>query len=59
MMVTLVYIYVVIHYEAVKLKNEAACEFKYPLYIIMAFGAMELIMYYLREQKKTSVYIPL
>lgn len=59
MMVTLVYIYVVIHYEAVKLKNEAACEFKYPLYIIMAFGAMELIMYYLRELKKTSVFIPL
>ena len=32
--VRIVYIFVVIHYEA-------TCEFKHPLYIIMAFGAME------------------
>ena len=59
MMITIVYTFAIIHYEAVELKNEAAREFKYPVYIIMIFGAMELIMYYIRDFKKTSIFLPL
>ena len=59
MMITIVYTFAMIHYEAVELKNEAAREFKYPVYIIMIFGAMELIMYYIRDFKKTSIFLPL
>lgn len=59
MMITIVYTFAIIHYEAVELKNEVAREFKYPVYIIMIFGAMELIMYYIRDFKKTSIFLPL
>ena len=51
MLVTVVYTLMLIHYEAEKIENEAAREFKYPLYIIMVSGAAELALYYIRNLK--------
>ena len=59
MMFSVIYTFIIIHYEAVKLENRAAREFKYPVYIIMTFGVMEMLMYYIRDFKKTSIFLPL
>ena len=59
MMFLVIYTFIIIHYEAVKLENRAAREFKYPVYIIMTFGVMEMLMYYIRDFKKTSIFLPL
>ena len=42
-----------------KIENEAAREFKYPLYIIMVSGAAELALYYIRNFETTSIFLPL
>lgn len=59
MMFSVIYTFIIIHYEAVKLENRAAREFKYPVYIIMTFGVVEMLMYYIRDFKKTSIFLPL
>lgn len=59
MLVTVVYTLMLIHYEAEKIENEAAREFKYPLYIIMVSGAAELALYYIRNFETTSIFLPL
>ena len=58
-MVTVVYTLMLIHYEAEKIENEAAREFKYPLYIIMVSGAAELALYYIRNFENTTIFLAL
>lgn len=53
------YMFVLVYYEAAKEKNEAAREFRYPLYIVMGFGVAELVMYYIKKFKSTLVVLPL
>lgn len=40
-------------------ENESAREFTYPLYIVLGFGVAELILYYARHFKTTSIFLPL
>lgn len=54
-----IYMIVIIHYEAGKLENESAREFKYPMYSIMLFGVLELILYYVRKFQTTSIFLPI
>ncbi len=59
MLINVVYTFVLIRYEAKNEKNESARYFKYPMYIIMCFGMMEMLLYYVRKFQNTSVFLPL
>ena len=59
MLINVVYTVVLIRYEAKNEKNESARYFKYPMYIIMCFGMMEMLLYYVRKFQNTSVFLPL
>ena len=59
MIINVVYTVVLIRYEAKNEKNEAARYFKYPMYTIMCFGMIELILYYIRKFQNTSIFLPL
>lgn len=54
-----VYTFAVIHYEAKVEENESAKEFTYPLYIVLGFGVVEMVLYYVRHFQTTSVFLPL
>ena len=59
MLVNVIYTVTLIRYESIKLQNEAARHFKYPMYLVMALGAAELIAYYIRHFQQTSIFLPL
>lgn len=59
MICNVIYTFVLIHYEARVEENESAREFTYPLYIVLGFGVAELILYYARHFKTTSIFLPL
>ena len=45
--------------EAVREENEMAKKLLVPLYVVMCFAACELVVYYLRDFRETSFFIPL
>ena len=59
MLVNVIYTVTLIRYESIKLQNEAARHFKYPMYLVMALGAAELVAYYIRHFQQTSLFLPL
>ena len=59
MLVNAIYTVVLIHYESRGKKNEAADNFRYPMYLIMCFGIAELFTYYIRKFQQTSILLPL
>ena len=59
MLVNVIYTILLIRYETVKLQNEAASHFKYPMYLVMGFGVAELVAYYVRHFQQTSLFLPL
>ena len=59
MLANVVYTVGIIHYEAIRLENESAKEFKYPMYIVMFFGMLELLLYYIRNFQTTSICLPI
>lgn len=59
MICNVVYTFAIIHYEAKVEENESAREFTYPLYIVLGFGVVELILYYVRHFQTTSIFLPL
>ena len=58
MLANVIYTVTLIRYESIKLQNEAARHFKYPMYLVMAFGVAELIAYYIRHFHQTSIFLP-
>lgn len=58
MAANVVYVFKAIHYEASKGDNPFAQKFKFPLYMVMIFSATELVAYYARGFRKTSVFLP-
>lgn len=58
MLVNVIYTVILIRYESIKLQNEAARHFKYPMYLVMAFGVAELIAYYIQHFQQTSIFLP-
>ena len=58
MLVNVIYTVTLIRYESIKLQNEAARHFKYPMYLVMALGAAELIAYYIQHFQQTSIFLP-
>ena len=58
MLANVIYTVTLIRYESIKLQNEAARHFKYPMYLVIAFGVAELIAYYIRHFQQTSIFLP-
>ena len=58
MLVNVIYTVTLIRYESIKLQNEATRHFKYPMYLVMAFGVAELITYYIQHFQQTSIFLP-
>ena len=58
MLANVIYTVTLIRYESIKLQNEAARHFKYPMYLVMAFGVAELIAYYIQHFQQTSIFLP-
>ena len=54
-----VFVFWAVSYEARHGKNQMASLFRIPLFCIVLFGVSELIMYYVNEFRRTSVFIPL
>lgn len=54
-----VYVVMLVHYESKKSGNEDTEKLRFPLYTIMIFAAMELILYYIRGFRTTSVFLPI
>lgn len=59
LLINAIYTIVLVHYEAKSQDNEDAWYFRYPMYIIMCFGMMEMILYYIRKFQNTSIFLPL
>lgn len=47
------------HEETHKEHNAMAKKFRLPLYVVIAFAACELVLYYVRDFRQTSVFIPM
>ena len=59
MLVNVIYTIGIIYYEAAKIENQSAREFKYPMYIITCFAVLELISYYAKHFTDTSIFLPI
>ncbi|MDO4308058.1 MAG: EAL domain-containing protein [Eubacteriales bacterium] len=59
MAVNVLYVILLVRNEAQKNSNKDAGRFRFPLYIVMIFAAAELVMYYIRGFRETSVFLPL
>lgn len=59
MAVNVLYVIVAIHHETSEESNEYAKKFCLPLYTAVTFAAMELMAYYIRGFRKTSIFLPL
>lgn len=59
MALNVVYVILVIRYEAARGDNSFAKIFQIPLYIVVIFGATELAAYYARGFRETSVFLPI
>lgn len=58
MAVNAAYVFWAIHQEARLEKDSLASKFRVPLYILMAFGLMELLSYYTRLFDDISIFLP-
>ena len=58
MAVNVIYVFVAIRREVELQQNETARTLQKPLYIVMLFAAAELIAYYARGFRETSVFLP-
>ena len=52
-------VYFFLWQEIVKEQNEMARKLRTPLFVVMVFAASELVTYYLRDFRETSIFIPL
>lgn len=59
MMANVIYVILLIYYESRKNGNRDAGKFRLPMYTVMVFAAAELVIYYVRGFRKTSVFLPL
>lgn len=59
MALNVVYVYFAFRHEIRKAQNEEARRFRLPLYLVMLFATAELIAYYARAFKQTSVFLPI
>ena len=59
MALNVVCVYLFMREEIVREQNALAKKFRFPLGVVMVFAALELVVYYLRDFRETSVFIPL
>lgn len=59
MVLNVVYVFFSIWQEVTQEQNETARRFQIPLYIVMLFAAAELVIYYARGMRQTSIFLPL
>lgn len=52
-------VYYYLRLEIVKEQNEMARKMRTPLFVVMVFAMCELVVYYLRDFRETSFFIPL
>lgn len=52
-------VFIFTHLEIVREKNAMAKKMCVPLYVVMIFAACELVVYYMRDFRETSYFIPL
>ena len=57
MLVNVIYTVILIRYESIKLQNEAARHFKYPMYLVMAFGVAELTISSISSKHPSSSHL--
>ena len=59
MAVNVVYVFWAVNQETHQTGNQTAKRFRLPLYIVILFGFAELVVYYLKKFRETSIFLPL
>lgn len=59
MAVNVVYVFWAVNQETHQTGNQTAKRFRLPLYIVILFGFAELVVYYLKKFRGTSIFLPL